>query len=201
MNITINKETCQEMDIIREPINSQKKEVIELTVTLEMLWSYWISRTKWPMTNVYLKGPFEIVKSLLTILPDFIDDEHVKLTFAEYHTFLIYLLKIDNSFSYYYILCNCLFSGEIANFFRGSCGENISQKILDNNTLMGTYFETINRLTNEKPINILKEGNSMRQLSYHLSLTYIYEIYKDKKKQYHDNLSYKKSWSEIYVFR
>jgi hypothetical protein len=188
-----------EDEIEEETPQKQTKEVIELTVTIEMLWSYWISRSKWPKTKEYLKGPYTILRSFLTILPDFFEEDSIKLKIEEYSNFFIYSLKIDNNFSYYYLFCNYLFSGEITKFFDGSYGEDISRELLENHTFMDIYLSTINKLTTGSLIQLLKEDTPMTRLSYHLRLSYVSELYDNSEQEKRDNLAYKKTWSETSV--
>lgn len=154
------------------------KKTTELVVTLKMLYSDWISRKNWGNRFRYDKA---IIIGLLNILPDFFEDQSIKLIFAEYLKLYNYSISYErmqgmSNYVFHKMLCNMIVSGEMVNFFAGSYHTDISDKIRDNELLMHTYTETFRIVTNDTIVEEVKLSNE-EMLRYHLTLKYHSELY------------------------
>ena len=163
---------------LREAIEEKMDiKTIELTTTLHMLWGYWKNKdiNQWSIKS-YLYEAYSVIKSFLEILPCFFNDNEimVKLFLIEYSMYITDIRLIDDHdikmniiIPYYFLLCDCIFSGNIDKFFDGLYGRNISYEISGNTILINTISSIVKELQKNCHIENLDFG---KKFNYQMKL-------------------------------
>ena len=154
--------------------NKESKKVIELKVTMEMLWNSFKDERCRPL--------YYLLKSLLLIILDFIDDINIRHIYINYIKLLDYSEYLSKEESlkddFYYVFCARFFTGKINKFFSGKYGDKIPDEYWVNNTeFIGVYSNYIHTIKTpyETPCETdykKKYKNAMKTLKSHLGLLY-----------------------------
>jgi hypothetical protein len=172
-------------------VNHNKKDskrVIELKVTMEMLWNSFKDKRSKPL--------YYVLRVLIDIISDFIEDNNIKRIILDYTKLLDYseYLTKNESFrdDFYYVFCARFFTGKINRFFSGKYGEAIPDEYwISNKEFMDVYSNYINTIKPPDEQNYSKKyKDAMKTLKSHLGLVYT-------SKKFEENV-FKKIEEQIY---
>jgi hypothetical protein len=150
--------------------NKESKKVIELKVTMEMLWNSFKDERCKPL--------YYLLRSLMLIILDFIDDINIRNIYVNYIKLLDYSEYLTKEESlkddFYYVFCARFFTGKINKFFSGKYGDTIPDEYwVNNKEFIDVYSNYIDTIKTPYETDYRKKyKDAMKTLKSHLGLVY-----------------------------